>query len=165
MGKRGLEIERKWLIRVPPSLEKLGRMKARPLGIEQIYLTEDPPGTIRRLRRITDDGVVTYVLTIKRRISNLVRAEAEDEISEARATALLAQVDPQRDPIVKTRWVFEHAGTVFELDIFSEPLGLTILEAELSNPEQRVILPPLAIVREVTDELEFNNYELSRRLT
>ena len=157
----GLEIERKWLLRAAPSAQQLAQLGARPIGLEQIYLSCEPADTIRRLRRIERDGQISYVLTTKRRISNLVRAEAEREISTAEYTELSGEVDPTRVTIRKTRWLFDHAGQAFELDIFTEPRQLALLELELEVEDQPVILPPLAIEREVTDEPEFTNYELS----
>jgi (2Fe-2S) ferredoxin len=56
--------------------------------------------------------------------------------------------------------------TALELDVFSEPPGLVILEVELDDPEEKPQLPPsiaARVVREVSTEPAYANHRLALR--
>ena len=55
---------------------------------------------------------------------------------------LVAEADPARRVIRKVRHVISHGRWTLELDVFSEPPGLVLLEVELDRPEDVPELPP-----------------------
>jgi CHAD domain-containing protein/CYTH domain-containing protein len=153
------EIERKFLLRAcPPETAD-----AQVLEIEQGWL----PGAaiIERLRRVRLDGAEGHYRTIK-----LGGGLARVEIEEPMAPALFASLWPLTADrrIAKRRYRVPDAGTslVWEIDDFHER-ELVLAEIELPS-EMTEVEPPdwLApyIVREVTDEGEFTNYQLAQRV-
>src|SRR5689334_17683636 len=106
MGRVGLEIEHKLLLRRRPEESELRAAGASPAQIEQVYLTVPPDGGSRRVRRAVDPstGEVERTYTAKVRVRPGVRDEREETIDEARYQELLAERDPASAPIRKTRW-------------------------------------------------------------
>lgn len=159
-----LEIERKYLLAEAPSAELLARFGARPRQLEQVYLRPTAGAPNRRIRRTTIGDRTRYHYTEKRTISGIVREEREGEIDARTWETLLAEADPERHPVRKTRWVFPYAGHELELDVFEDPPGIVLLEVELSRADEPVELPPeLAIVRDVSEDREYLNWSLARR--
>ena len=73
-----LEIERKYLIRIPDQ----GFLKSLPSSsIEQAYILNSE-GRRERIRCRETDGVKVYTHTVKKRLSDLTRIEQENEISK-----------------------------------------------------------------------------------
>jgi CYTH domain-containing protein len=161
----GIEIERKWLLVGAPSAEWLRARGAVAKRIMQVYLVEaEGPAGGRRIRRTETDGTVKWVETRKRSLGGFTREEIDRSLDEAEYERLLRQADPSRQPIRKTRWVFPFAGHELELDVFESPPGVVLLEIELGSEDEPVELPPdLAIVREVTDDRAYLNWNLARR--
>lgn len=163
----GLEIERKWLLASAPTLEWLRARDAVSKRIEQVYLRPATGGERggRRVRRIETDGRVEHVETRKRGLGGFTREELEWPIEAAeyeRASA--AEAEASRRPIRKTRWVFPYAGHELELDVFESPPGVVLLEIELGSEDEPVELPPdLDVVREVTDDRAYLNWNLAKR--
>lgn len=161
----GLEIERKYLLSSAPSDSELADLGARPLRIEQVYLRSED-GWVRRVRKVETAGPTRYVATRKREIAGIVREEHEEELDAAAYARSLAEADPARRAIRKVRHVFPYAGHVMELDVFAQPPGLVLLEIELEDASEVPSLPPLLLVRlvrEVSLETAYLNYELARR--
>lgn len=161
----GREIERKYLLSSAPSDAELAELGAQAHRIEQVYL-RPRDGWVRRVRRIDVAGRTRYVATRKREIAGIVREEHEEELDAAAYLGLLADADPARRPIRKVRHVFPFAGHVMELDVFDAPPDLVVLEIELEDPTDVPALPPILLarlVREVSLETAFLNYELARR--
>ncbi len=160
----GLEIERKWLLASAPSADWLLARGAIPRRIEQVYLRNDDAPGGRRIRRTEAGGAVEHVETRKRRLGGITRAETERGIEPAEYARLLERAEPSRRPIHKTRWVFPFSGHELELDVFEDPPGVVLLEVELGTEDEPVELPgDLAIVREVTHEPAYLNWNLARR--
>jgi CYTH domain-containing protein len=161
MGGTGLEIERKYLIGVPPTTEVLLAHGAAPAELEQVYLVRDG-GDPRRIRRIVRNDATEYVLTRKRSLGGIVRREIEHEIDAAEYQRLLADADPTRRPIRKTRWTWDEVGHTWELDLFLEPAGKVLLEVELSDPDI-VVVPPswIDVVRDVSTDPAYFNWSLT----
>ncbi|HYM82776.1 MAG TPA: CYTH domain-containing protein [Candidatus Dormibacteraeota bacterium] len=166
MGRlEGLEIERKWLLASVPTDAWLRSHGAIAKRIEQVYLrAEGDERGGRRIRRTETDGAVEHVETRKRRRSGFTREEIERPIEPGEFERMLRQAEPSRRPIKKTRWVFLFGGHELELDVFESPPGIVMLEIELASEDERVELPPeLEVVREVTDDPAFLNWNLARR--
>jgi len=164
-----LEAERKYLVRKLPDWSAV---KPRVLHISQEYLTPDPehPERVERLRTVTVGdplmGVRRYYHTIKVHLGPGENDESESEIEVEEYRRLLDRLDPDAEPVHKTRHVFEWEGFTFELDEFIGPSwvhGLLMLEVELPSIETEVVVPPFVRVeREVTGEKKYTNWAIAR---
>ena len=163
----GLEIERKYLLASVPAEADLVALGARSVRIEQAYLRAEDDW-VRRVRRIDAPDAVRYVLTRKRELSGIVRQELETDLTAGEYGRLLADADPARRVIRKTRHVILYGPWTLELDVFSEPPGLVLLEVELDDADQVPELPPsiaALVVREVSTETAYLNHHLALRGT
>jgi CYTH domain-containing protein len=161
----GLEIERKYLLHGPPSEAVLAALGARPTRIEQVYL-RSTDGWVRRVRRAEIAGRVRYVLTRKRDLEGIVREEVEADLTAEEYGRLVTEADPTRRVIRKTRHVIDHGRWTLELDIFTEPPGLVLLEVELERAEDVPELPTAIanlVVREVSLDPAYANVQLALR--
>jgi CYTH domain-containing protein/predicted ATPase len=156
-----MEVERKFLLAAAPDISLLPH--AQPIEIEQTYLLSEEEGIIRRVRkRAQIGGGATYYITEKRRLSTGETIEKERIISPRKYLKELANADPTRAVIRKTRYCFAYEGSYFELDQFHTPQGLWLLEVELSDLDQLVEIPDfLWIAKEVTDDPAFKNETLA----
>ena len=112
-----LEIERKYLIRMPDE-RKLDSLALGRDWIEQTYLTAEA-GTTERVRsRRAPGGTPAYTHTVKRRMSAVTREEREEVISREEYEALLRRADPALQVIRKTRWRIPYEGYTLEIDRF-----------------------------------------------
>ena len=171
-GESGsLEIERKYLLDGLPALPE----GVQTWRIEQGYIErrEDDAadaGSVAeiraggRVRRAVEaDGTVRCTHTVKQG-SGLVRREVERRISEAEFERIW------RSPAVvglrKTRYRVPVGERVWEIDAFAD-LDLVLAEVELPHAEAEAEPPAwLArhIVREVTEEAEYRNYAIAKRM-
>ena len=74
-----LEIERKYLIRMPDVRRISGIPETEIWEIVQTYLADGENGESRRVRRVAQNGTETYYYTVKRiaRVSPAPRANAK----------------------------------------------------------------------------------------
>ena len=153
-----LEIEKKFLISPPKSW----------IRISQVYLNKkDGEEECARIRKtifgLKDDLDVRYDFNQKQFVENGVSKEKEVEISKDKYEELLK--DKNKDQIIlsKTRFLFNYKDQVFELDLFKEPLnGLAILELELKKKDQQIFIPPfLKVIKNITNNPKFNNFNLA----
>jgi CYTH domain-containing protein len=158
MNQNGLEIERKYLIRMPDE----GLLSAMP-GCEtwevvQTYLMDGPDGSTHRVRSILTRGETHYIHTIKRPLSQLSHEEWEQEVSLEEYESLLKDANPALHPIVKKRYRIPHAGQLLEIDVYDFWQDRATLEIELTSEEEQVSIPDwLHIVRELTGERAYKN--------
>lgn len=153
----GLEIERKYLLERLPRIPR----EAKVLHIEQGYL-RDHQGRLRRT--IHPDGAVTFEHTIKRG-RGFVREEDERSLSREEFEKLWPDTDGQR--LRKTRHLLrDRDGGVWAIDEFADA-DLVLAEIELSSTETPFEFPDWLrphIVREVTDDPDYTNHAIARRL-
>ena len=145
-----LEIERKFLVdeKKVAALNLTGGEK-----IFQGYLSRNP--TVR-VRVKAEKGF----LTIKSKNVGIVRNEFEYEIPLADAEELLKLCEP--NILQKVRYKVEHAGKIFEVDIFEgRHQGLILAEVELNSPTEIVDLPSW-IGKEVSNNPRYFNSSLCR---
>jgi CYTH domain-containing protein len=144
----GVEIERKFLVRDTRILDE-----ADGIAYRQGYLSADPDRTVR-IRRAGDHGYVT----IKGRSHGTTRAEFEYEIPPGDADDMLALC---LGPVIdKVRYRIEHAGRVWEVDVFDGANdGLVVAEVELPSEEAEIDLPRW-VGAEVTDDPRYFNANL-----
>jgi adenylate cyclase len=136
---------------------------ARVLEITQGYLKPGETDTEGRLRRtLYPDGRRVFRHTVKSG-HGLVRTEVEREISEEEFDRLWPATAGRR--LSKLRHVVDHGGFTWEIDRFLD-LDLVLAEVELPDPDAEAPVPawlaPL-VVREVTEEPEYRNFELALR--
>jgi CYTH domain-containing protein len=159
----GLEIERKYLLVGAPDEAVLGELGARVVRIEQAYLRAEDDW-VRRVRRTDAQGTVRHVLTRKRDVAGIVRQEIESDLTAEEYGLLLGDADPARRVIRKTRHLIPYGPWTLELDVFTEPPGLVLLEVELDDADQVPELPPAIaalVMREVSMEAAYTNHCLA----
>lgn len=157
------EIERKFLIAMP-DLQWLSGKALRRLEMVQTYLLA-ADGESSRVRKITENGTVTYIQTMKKRISNIKRLETEAEITAEEYATLLEKADSARRPIRKVRYCVPHGRHMLEIDIFSFWQDKAFLEVELVDEKEEISLPSEFIVlREVTEDRRYTNAALAKEL-
>ena len=160
-----LEIERKFLIAFP-DLEEIGKMPGyRVRHISQTYLSASDHCPGGRIRRIVEDGGVSYVYTFKKRISDRVRHEFERELDEAEYRELLCHRQEGTITIEKDRHIFRYEGLTYELDVYAFWDDKATLEAEVDSEDRAIPIPPcVTLIKEVTDDRRYNNSRLCRNL-
>lgn len=169
--KSSLEQERKFLIKLPLSEEAneiIIKNADAPAHIIQTYLKSDSENLVERVRMISVEmwGKTMYPHyshTIKKFISPGVNEEFEEPISREGYLQFLLKADNALDDVSKTRYYVTWGGKLFELDLFHEQHeGLAILEIELADMSESFELPPfLEVIREVTSEKEYSNFNLA----
>ncbi len=147
----GVEIERKFLVdtsKLPPL--------PQPYTIKQGYIAASN-ATVRV--RIRDEKAF---LTLKGMTTGISRSEFEYSIPHADAEAMLAQLC-EKPYIDKKRYLLEHAGHTWELDIFEgENEGLVIAEIELTG-EEEMFERPEWVTTEVSDDPRYRNAYLVKK--
>ena len=145
-----LEIERKFLV----DAKKISALNLT--GGEKIfqgYLSTEPNKTVR-VRIKKNRGF----LTIKSANVGIVRKEFEYEIPVADAEELLKLCG--ENILQKVRYKVEHAGKIFEVDIFSgRHDGLILAEVELNSADEKFSLPDW-LGEEVSDNPKYFNSNL-----
>lgn len=148
------EIERRWLVSSPPSLEGFDFGK-----IEQVYLTpkEGVKGIIRARRWIDGDlSAVGCYLTAKTAMTAMTNSEVEEMISEEMFEALKEHASRS---INKTRYEIplDDVLTV-ELDHFGGALWIAEIELPTEDYEFEV---PEWFGEEITGNRDYSNYAMS----
>lgn len=158
MNIDGFEIERKFLIAMP---DEAFLKTCSASAITQTYLACEG-NTSERVRERAYPDHSEYTHTIKYKLNNMRRIEDERVIDENTYTTLLERADPERRPIRKVRYCFEHDGRLWELDVFPFWKNSAYLEIELTGENEAFTLPPgLRLKREVTNDPRYTNAALS----
>jgi len=128
----GVEIERKFLV----CSDQWRANVIKQAAFKQGYLARHEAVSVRI--RITSDAAM---LNLKSGTQGIRRLEYEYPIPLADAQDMLVQLC-DHPAVEKTRYWVEHAGFVWEVDVF-ETLnqGLVVAEIELSTEDQVVPLP------------------------
>ena len=160
-AKIGLEIERKYIIKMPDvSLLSL-QPEYTVSDITQIYIegASDETHRVRR-RRFFDREQFTE--TRKIRVDEMSVTEIEGEITEQRFAQLSENISQGTNPVLKTRHTFLYSGQIFEIDIYPQWHNTAIMETELDSREKQVDIPPfIHILREVTGNKAYSNAAMS----
>lgn len=160
------EVERKFLIKKPTTdeLENLGYMSKT--NIIQTYLKSDNPKVERRVRqRGTKENGFNFYYTEKIDIGLGERIEKENRISPNEYVSLLSEADTYFHQISKVRYCFIYDKRYYEMDLYPFDDEYAILEIELNDINEEINLPPLTIVKEVTDDKNFRNQSLAKHLS
>lgn len=164
MENEPLEIERKFLIRMP-SEDILRRMAEKRIEICQVYLCREEDQGSRRIRCSRWNGGEVYHYNEKIRLTDRTRIEREREITREEFDRLREEADPQRRPVEKVRWCIPYAGHTLELDVFPFWQRQAFCEAELSREDEELLLPEwIEVIREVTEDHRYNNNSLARTI-
>ena len=157
-----LEIERKYLIKMPDIKELKEKYSATRLKIIQTYLnsTDDCE---RRIRQRGSHGTYSYFYTEKRKITELQRVESEKKISKDEYLDYMMEADTSLRQIRKNRYCFVYQNNYIEMDVYPFWDNYAIVEVELTNENQEVTLPPeIEVIREVTEDSRFKNNSLAK---
>ena len=160
-----LEIERKYLIRMPDVAVLSALPGCVVSEIEQTYLPDPAPGATERIRLRRFSDRTEYTHTVKIRLSDVEAREDEETVDEETYRSLLARRDIRLHTVVKTRYAFPLDGQVYEVDVYPFWEKVAVLETELSDAAARAPIPAcLTVIREVTGEAAYTNRNLARRI-
>ena len=144
------EIERKFLVN-----QSLWKPDTAGTVFVQGYLGTTVPGTTVRLRLQGNEGR----LTIKGPSTGISRAEFEYAIPATDAREILSTLC-DRPFVEKTRYVAEHDGDTWEVDVFAgDNEGLVVAEIELDSVDQ-VFSRPVWLAQEVSTDRRYSNSNL-----
>lgn len=162
-----IEMEKRYLLKSMPDFNRpdFANTKIQEISIEQMYLLSQNEYEELRIRKRTQQGSSNYYRTIKDRRGDWP-IEKESSIGAREYLALQDLKDPNKEIIKKIRHCFIYEHQYFELDYFlGHREGLLILEIELTEENEEVRLPPfLEIVKEITGDKSYSNYELANSL-
>ena len=164
-----IETERKFLIRLPDLTLLQSQPGCRVRQIRQTYLKKLPGKNLeRRLRRIEENGEVSWIFTRKVRLSKLSRREDEWELTEREYGEWYREADTE---LTKTRYSFPYEGHVMEIDVYPFEIGgeglagRAVLEVELSGEDEPFAVPEfIEIERELTGTREFSNKTMAKKV-
>ena len=158
-----IETERKFLITMPDVELLSAQNGVRVKHIEQTYLIYES-GKNARVRKITENSKISFIKTVKQRISTLSSFEDETEISESEYAEELACADPEKKTIVKTRYCIPYCEHIVEIDVYPFWNDRAIMEIELSDENAEIVFPDMIkVIKEVTDDEEYKNSSLAKR--
>ncbi len=158
MHKCELEIERKYIIKMPDTAILHSCKDYVKSDIEQIYLKTDG-GLTHRIRKRND----RYIETKKTRIDSMSVIEDERDISEEEYLSLKANMQSGTRPLYKTRHSFSYLGKIIEIDVYPEWKHSCIMETELTSRDEAVAIPEfIEIIKEVTGDKKYSNASMSQ---
>lgn len=159
----GLEIERKYLIRMPDEAFLATVQGAYVANITQTYLVPAIPRQTERVRKSEKGGKTVYTHTVKISAKNIVRYEEENAISEEQYNEYLKRADKELSPIVKRRWKIPmEKGLYAEIDIYPFWKKQAICEVETETVEQTYTLPDfIEVIREVSEDKDYTNRSMA----
>lgn len=156
------EIERKFLIEYPDISQLESRSDCRKVEIIQTYLNAGENEEVR-VRQRGADGSYIYFKTVKKKITDTVRVEIEDRLSQSEYLQLLMNADTSMHQIRKTRYCLSYNSQYFEIDIYPFWNNQAIVEIELISEDQEIQMPDfLKVIKEVTDDEAYKNSALAR---
>jgi CYTH domain-containing protein len=150
--KNGLEIEKRYLLRKIPVVNKFDECQS----ITQYYTPEG------RFRQIISKGKFEYIKTIKKDVSEGVAGEKEWDLTEAE---FKKAVKKSTKKITKIRYIKKAGKLKWEIDIF-DSINVIIAEVELkTKKELKTIKVPKFIkdvlILDITGIKAFSNFNLA----
>lgn len=159
---RPVEIERKFLVRIPDMSVVKSQENYSSSYIEQMYLCGGEKGIGDRIRKREYSDFCKYYRTHKENINGISKFETEEEITAEEYVRLSEKKLPGTGIIKKVRHCFDYNGLTFELDIYDFWDDKATLEAELTSEEQEVALPDfINVIADVTLDKAFSNFSLA----
>ena len=162
MNNVGLEIERKYIIKMP-DIHRLAELEGfSESRITQTYLKGEPDEALRVRCRIYG-GRVEYTETSKRRVDYISAVERERTLTKEEYERLLINKKPGTIPIEKTRYTFVYEAQLYEVDVYPRWQNSCIMEAELQSRHSSLTIPPfIEVLREVTGDKTYSNASMSK---
>lgn len=156
--KKGLEIERKFLLKQEPKGEVITE-----LSIHQCYVREADDKF--RVRSTLDSYLqaLSFDKTYKELLSDGVYDEEIIDITQKQFVAYRKKAHRE---LFKDRIVMPHThdGLKWESDVFRRPMKLIMAEIEVPRKDYPLIIPDFiqeVLIMEVTHLKEFTNYSLA----
>lgn len=156
-----IRYQRKYLIDFNDSVYQfLNSVGVNSIDIEQTYLQSEQEHYERRLRKRTLNGENTYYLTVQKKVSEgLSKIVTDKKITEKEYFRLLEY--PIIGTVTKKRFTFIYKKQYFKLDIIDGSFAL--LEVNPISSKTKINLPDkLSIVKEVTDDTDYDNATLAK---
>lgn len=158
------EIEHKYLIEYPDISYLESLPNCRKVEIIQTYLKTDD-GHEARVRQRGAGGSYIYFKTEKIRVSDVKRVEIEQRLTQKEYLTALMDADTSLRQIRKTRYCLSYGSQYFEIDVYPFWSDKAVVEVELSNENEKVIMPDfIKVIKEVTDDRSYSNYELAKTI-
>ena len=159
-----LEIKRKYLIAYP-DIERLESLPyCHKVQILQTYLLA-PEGEELRIRKRGENGSYVFFLKTKKQNTPTGRIELEKRLRKGEYEMLLNQANPELNPIRKTRYCLTWKGRYYEIDIYPFWKDRAILEFVVDKEDENFEIPEgLKVIRDVTEETEYKNSSLARKI-
>lgn len=155
-----LEIEKKFLIKMPDLRWIEENTNCKIAKITQTYLGFKKNGFGDRVRRMTIDGKTRFFHTSKKSLSDMTRIEFEKEISKRTYYDLLKTTDKERN-LRKRRYIIYLNNLKYEIDVYPFWKETAILEIELENENQQYEIPDfIEIIGDVTGNRDYSNSSL-----
>ncbi len=161
MSAQSVEIERKYIIRMPGREMLLCMEEYTESEITQIYIESDDRITHRVRSRVFGDNI-QYTETRKIRIDKMSAFEDERTISSEEFYGLAEKMKKNTRPVIKKRCTFIFESQLFEIDIYPEWKNTAILETELKSREEKVNFPDfIEIIEDVTGDGRYSNASMA----
>lgn len=152
-----VEIERKFLIKRPDTDFLASQKLCKASDIAQCYINQPSPF---RVRKRGLDGNYIYIRTEKKKVSELVRIEIENYITEAEYEKTIKN----QQVLYKTRYLYIYKNQYFEIDVFPFWQDMALLEIELKSENEPYELPPfISVIKEVTADNYYKNKQIAFR--
>lgn len=161
-----VETARKFLIRLPNSKKAYVQMLQNYYGntelqycsITQTYLISEE-GERHIQKRVHPMKSIEYFYAEKRKISDMSHIE---KITHEEYAEYLKEADPTLHCIQKMRYMFQHLGRTFELDMYPCSDDKAILEVELPIEDTYLELPSFVeVIKEVTQDTAYKTLNLA----
>ena len=164
MNSTPIETERKFLIYMPCLETLCSQPEIRIQEINQTYLLTDGKKNAR-IRKITERGKISYIKTVKERISTLSCFEDESVISFEEYENLLLKADTEKQSIHKIRYSFEYCKHILEIDIYEFWDDRATLEIELASEDEEFAIPSfIKVIKEISEDGRYKNTNLAKNV-
>ena len=151
----GIEIERKYLIKMPDE-EFLATIEGATVTdiTRTLSLCRLSRLLRKRVRKAEKNGKAVYTYTLKFGHSRSMRHEQEEALDEKKYLSMLKQADKNLTPIKKRRWKIPMKNGLFaEIDIYPFWKKQAICEVETETEDEYYTLPDfIEVIREVTED-------------
>ena len=158
-----VEIERKYLIKMPDMNVLRNQSNYDSSDIEQVYIIGDGEREGGRIRKRQFKDECRYYKTFKESLGNISRIEIESEISADEYNALIKNKLEGTRIIRKVRHCFDFDGKLMELDIYDFWDSKATLEVELISEDEQVNLPDfIEVIKDVSADERYSNFSLAK---
>lgn len=158
------ETLRKFIIKKPTKNELNMLNCTAVTEIVQTYLRPDGDVERKIRQRGSKESGYSFYYAEQYADSN-ERTETEEMITAAEYIAYLPEVDSSISPLSKTRYSFLYDGHCFDLDIYPFSNDQAVLEVEVENAKEKITMPPLHVIKDVTGDPNYRHSNLAKTQT